>query len=254
MRENFTILKKLAVWIAAWYTEYCGYFSKRFWTTICSRRTKLYSLQHLKNLASSSKIGTWYWKNCKDAREWNETRTAKFVNTCTTRSKEELECMIVLAQLFLAMVWLIIRDSRFRNCILGNFLTLWNFKAGKSPSKLKDVQRQQILISQALDQRSWDSKINWRTFDIAVDCGANRVPWLQYAWWDDCVCIEKASQHADTIPKKSMRRRAACSKTRSFLTRKTNCIHDLRAFPCYWSLWSSTRTLRLIQKTLLSFR
>ena len=32
---------------------------------------------------------------------------------------------------------------------LENFLTLWNFKAGKSISKLKCVQRQQILISQS---------------------------------------------------------------------------------------------------------
>ena len=34
------------------------------------------------------------------------------------------------------------------NCIRENFLTLWNFKAGKPTSRLKYVRNQQILISQ----------------------------------------------------------------------------------------------------------
>ena len=46
--------------------------------------------------------------------------------------------------------------------------------------------------------------------------------------------------------KKSKCQRAACSKTRLILTRKTNCVHDLRVFPCNRSLWSSTRTRRLV--------
>ena len=29
---------------------------------------------------------------------------------------------------------------------------------------------------------------------------------------------------------------ATCSKIRPILSRKTNCLHDLRAFPCNWSL------------------
>ena len=40
-------------------------------------------------------------------------------------------------------------------------------------------------------------------------------------------CIENASQHADTLPKKSKCRRAECSEVRPILTRKTNCVHDL---------------------------
>ena len=35
----------LRFWIAAWYTEHCGYFRTRFWRTTCSRRTILDSLQ-----------------------------------------------------------------------------------------------------------------------------------------------------------------------------------------------------------------
>ena len=62
---------------------------------------------------------------------------------------------------------------------------------------------------------------------------------------DDRVCIED-SQHAGTVPKKSKCRRAASSKIRPILTRKTNCVHDLRVFPCDWSLCNSTKTRRLV--------
>ena len=48
--------------------------------------------------------------------------------------------------------------------------------------------------------------------------------------------------------KKSKCRTAACSKIRPILTRKTNCLHDLRAFPCNGNFWSGTSILRLIQK------
>ena len=36
---------------------------------------------------------------------------------------------------------------------------------------------------------------------------------------------------------------------RSILERKTNCVHDPRAYPCNWSLSSGIRTLRLVQYT-----
>ena len=50
----------------------------------------------------------------------------------------------------------------------------------------------------ALDQRSWCCKANWRTHDIAIDCGTNWFPWLRYDRYDGCVFIAKAFQHADT--------------------------------------------------------
>ena len=49
--------------------------------------------------------------------------------------------------------------------------------------------------------------------------------------------------------KKSKCRRAACSKYDRFLRERTNCLHDPRASPCNRSLWSGTRTLRLVQNT-----
>ena len=64
-----------------------------------------------------------------------------------------------------------------------------------------------------------------------------------------CGGIEKTTRQACSLPKESNCRRAACSKIRPILTRETNCLHDLRAFPCNRSLWSGTRTLRLVQFT-----
>ena len=101
----------------------------------------------------------------------------------------------------------------------------------------------------ALDRRSWESNVIWRTGDIAIDCGAKRFHRLRYAWCDDCVCTEKTSRQSCSLPQKSKCRRAACSKIRPTLARETNCLHDLRAFPCNRSSWTSTRTLRLAQYT-----
>ena len=103
-------------------------------------------------------------------------------------------------------------------------------------------------------KKGWDSKVNWRTCDIAIDCGAKRFSPLRYAWCDDCVCTEKTSRQTCSLPQKSKCRRSACSKIRPILTRKTNCLHDLRAFPCNRSLWSGTKTPRFIQYTFAERR
>ena len=58
--------------------------------------------------------------------------------------------------------------------------------------------------------------------------------------------LKKTYRHADTLLKESNCRKAAYSNIRPILTRETNCLHDLRAFPCNRSLSSGRRTLRLI--------
>ena len=69
-----------------------------------------------------------------------------------------------------------------------------------------------------MDQRSWDGKVNWRTYDISIDCRAAWLSRLRYAWCDDCVCIEKTSRQAHSFSQKSKCRRVACSKTQPILT------------------------------------
>ena len=96
----------------------------------------------------------------------------------------------------------------------------------------------------SVDQRSWDSKVNWRSDDIAIGCGGNRFSRLRYAWCDDCICIEKASRQASALPKKSKCRRAACSEIRPILTMEADFFCDLRAFSSNHSLWSSTGIVR----------
>ena len=137
----------LRFWIAARYTEYCGYFRKRFCSTICSRRTNLRLSSTIQRIWH---LSLWNWdlilKEMQRGRrmEWDDNR--EIHQDLYHASKEKLECMVVLVELILTMVWLMIQDSRFRNCILAN--TLWNFKDTKSISRLKYVQRQQIFIFQ----------------------------------------------------------------------------------------------------------
>ena len=91
----------------------------------------------------------------------------------------------------------------------------------------------------ALDQRSWDCYINLQTHDISIECGVNRFSWQRYAWCDDGVCIEKASQHAITFPKKSKCRWAANSDT--FLQGR-QIAHMI--FECF----SATETCEVVQR------
>ena len=181
-----------------------------------------------KNLASYSReLRPDTAGNTKSRRvKWDENR--KIRQYLFHASKVEVDCWIILVKLILMVVWLILRVFRFRNCILENFLTLWNFNVGKSTSKLKYVQNQQILISHCTGSKK-------------LGC-------------DDCVCIEETSRQACSLPQKSKCRRAVCSRTRPILTRWTHCLHDLRAFPCNRSLWNGIRTLRFVHFSFTEWR
>ena len=159
MRENFTIQKKSEqlwsdqrsqsalffaesqnhalprFWIAAWYTEYWGYFRKRFWTTTCSRRTNLYSLQQFKEFGIR--------KN-KATRKWIETKTEELVNTCTTLPKWRI--LNHTGETYSHSGVVDFTRFSISELHLGKFPD--SMEVGKSTSRLKYVRNQQILISQ----------------------------------------------------------------------------------------------------------
>ena len=90
----------------------------------------------------------------------------------------------------------------------------WFIGISKLESQLQDWSMFKISIPSSqdvLDQRSRDSKVNRRPYDVTIDKGANRFHRLRYAWCDDCVCIEEAS-HECALPENSKCRRATCSK------------------------------------------
>ena len=114
---------------------------------------------------------------------------------------------------------------------LGIFLHSMEFQSWKVKFKNEACSKTADFSSHsAMDQRSWDGKVNWRTCDIAIRCGTKRFPRLRCVW-DDCVCIEKTSWQAHSLSQESKCRRAACSEFRPILSRETNCVHC--AFPCY---------------------
>ena len=164
-------------------------------------------------------------------------------------SKVEVVRWIVLVEVIPTVVWWIIRDSRFRKCILENFQTLWSFKAGKVNfktevySKSADLRLTMHWIKEIETAKSTDEFVTSRTI-----VGRTDFTRLRFAWCDDCVCIERAFRQAHSLSQKSKCRRAACSKTRQILTWETNCLHDLWAFPCNWSLWSGKRTQMCSEK------
>ena len=106
----------------------------------------------------------------------------------------------------------------------------------------------------AMDQRSWDSEINWRSHDFAIEYGTKRFHRLRYAWCDDCVCIEKTSRQACSFPKRVSLEEQPAHKYHRFLRGRQNCLHDLWACPCNRSLWSGTRTLRFVQVSFAEWR
>ena len=61
--------------------------------------------------------------------------------------------------LFSAMVWSITRDFRSRKCIFETSQTHWNFKAGKSTSRLKYVRNQRFLTSRCTGSK----KLRWQS-------------------------------------------------------------------------------------------
>ena len=75
--------RALRFWIAAWYTKLHGNCRTRFWTTTCSRKTILHSLQHIqKNLASSSQelrpdIAPKLQGRVRERAKWKESRSIR---------------------------------------------------------------------------------------------------------------------------------------------------------------------------------
>ena len=94
-----------------------------------------------------------------------------------------------------------------------------------------------------------------RTCDIAIDHGANRfsltticlIRWLRLHWkkyFSTCMF---------TSAKEQASKSSVAQRYDRFLRVKTNCLHDLRAFSCNQSLWSSAKRLSdLFKKRLQS--
>ena len=142
----------------------------------------------------------------------------------------------MFVEFILTVVWWIIREFRLRIGKWDNFLTLWTFKAGKSSSRFRFC------------------KVNWRSCDVPIDCGAHRFFWKRNVWWDDSVCIEEASQHANTFPKTSEFQGGICSEKRPIRTRKTNCVQDFVSISVHLERMNSWRTLRLDHKKFTEWR
>ena len=186
-----------------------------------------YYLQRFKEFGIFfSKTGTWCWRKYKETRDRNETRTAKFVDTSTTLPKRGCSVRSYWWNLFSQLCD---RFSEISYFGIASGETPWPCGISKLESQLQNWSMFKDGTSSshnALDQRSWDSKVNWRTYDIAIDCGAKRLLRLRYAWCDRKICL---------LPQKSKFWRAARSKYHRFLRGRQIACMIYEHFRATWA-------------------
>ena len=181
-------------------TLYCSQSQKQCFAAILDCRTYLndYLFKKDKTLVSSTfqefsiifffkkKQGPDTEGSNKKVGEWNATRLLFSASEWSGRLNH-------IGGFFLSVMWLIFREFRFRNCMhLWKFLDSMEFQFWK-------VSFETEVCSKSADPHFtmlWSKKLGQRD---------------QYAWCDDCICIEKTSRQACSFPKQSKSGRATCS-------------------------------------------
>ena len=226
-------------WIAAWYTEYYGYFRKCFWTNTCSRRTTLNSLRKFKEFGIIfSRIETWH------CRKYNGTGR---------ELRQEPQNSSIPVPRFP-------RGGGILNHFGGNYdmMDYARFPISK-------IHRGQIPNS--MEWQSW--KVNFKT----EVCSETADPHLTMHWIEEVRMAKSIDELATSrsilertdIPDQDMLDAMVASALKSCSTRRftsekrvsveeqraqkydrflqvrQNCLHDLQSFSCNQILWSSTR-------------
>ena len=173
------------LWIAARYTENYGYLKKRFFfTTTCSRMTILYNFQQFKEFDILSLSGIEVLTLPKQQGEERDEMKRESLNTSLLSFHFQSRSDMLNhtdGSFFSQNYDRLSENFCSRNWILGNFMTLWNFKAGKPTSGLRFVPEQTILrsimhwikevqITKSIDElvisRSIEERIDVPDFDM----------------------------------------------------------------------------------------
>ena len=82
-------LVALRFWIGAWYTKWYGCYRKRFYNDhLLTKDYILHDIQQFKEFGIIlSGIETWYYRNYKETREWNEQKIIKYIDSFTPLPK-----------------------------------------------------------------------------------------------------------------------------------------------------------------------
>ena len=187
-------LAAMRFWIPAWYTKLYGIVQETF------LNDHLLKNDYLLRYSTTQRI--WHHPSLglridtteterKERVEWKENRWVRRFNHLT--SKVGVVCWIILVELMLTMVWWIVRESQFSEWNLGEFLTLWNCKAGKVNFRtevcLRTTDPQIIML--------WTKEVGIAKLideldDVAIDHKAEEIPliticlmrWLRLHWKD----------------------------------------------------------------------
>ena len=241
-------------WIAARYTENYGYFRKRLWTTACSRRTNLFLSSTIRRIWQPL---LWNWDIPGNTKRPESEMRREPQNSSILAPRFQSGGGIPYHTGGTYSHGGMIDYPRFLylELHLGKFPDSMEFQSWKVNFKTEVSSKSaDPHFTMQWTKEIWDSKVNWRTYDIAIDYRAKRLLRLRYAYAMVASALKRLLDKHVHLRKRVCVEEQRAQKYDRFLRGRQNCLDDLRAFPCNRSLWNGTRTLRFVQYTIAEWR
>ena len=213
---------------------------ERFWTTTCSRRIIFHNSKNLASSPQEFRFDTVETARKRDSEMKRESLKTSVPSPHFQRWSGMLDHV---GGTYSHNGMMDHRRIPVTGWNLGKIS--WRFGISKLESQLQNWGLSESSRSSdhhALDQRSWDCKISWRTYDIAIDSG-ERFSCHRCAWCDDCVSLEKLLNTQSHFRVRVSVEEQRAQKTRPILTRWTDCAHDLRVIPCKTGAYEAVQGL-----------
>ena len=242
--QNFAALR---FWIASQYTEW---FGRRF---LNDQRTILKNLQQFKEFGIFlSGFETWYFR---DSKERYEKGIIDYADSITSLPKEGWNFGSYWWNLFSRFYDGLFGVFLLRSRILENvqtFLELQSWKVNlKTEVCLRTAEPQVTVlwIKEGEVAKSIDELVTSRSI-------TGQHNFLHFDMLDAMIAsaLKNLFITQSNFRKRSKCRGATRSTVRPILTRNTNCVHDLRVFPCNWSVCNTTGTRRCGQYDIAEWR
>ena len=247
------------LWIAARYTEYYGYLKKRFflYDHLLKKAYPLQSstVQRIWHLLLSG-IESWHYRSNKEKREWNDKRESLNTSVLSLHFQSRSDMLNHTGGTYAHKIMMRLSEN---SCFeIKSWEISWLYEISKLENQLQDwglSQNRRSSDHNVLDQREFRLRNQLTNL------------WHRDRLWSEPIspdfdmldamitsALKSFSTRTFTSETKSKCRSAACSEIWLILERRTNYAHVLWTFPRYRSLWSNTRTLRLVHLEFTEWR
>ena len=242
----------ISLLLASLYTELFGNLRKRIWKSTCSIRAILSILAKPKEFGiiflriKPIDTGT-IAEQIKELR-----RTAGLYNTNSSICQESRNLESSLSHWRNLLSKLYDGKSEKSELVPAFRLIPWPRRLPVLEGQFQDWSILSLRMSynrHVMDQRSGDSQISGRSFDVAVNWRA----WFQSLWnaWCDKGLLDwRGSSLISTSEESQCPKSSLLKNTTVFFTNKTDYFHDLWPFSRNWSLWCSSRPIRPFKVSL----